>query len=476
MRKILCVLIALVLLLPFNLTLAEEEPAQSSEPIQDNEEQPEQPEQEQPVFSIDTQHVFEGMGKSYGEGYVPVVENENVKVILPLKLSEGAACEAITASLNLGDPSSSPFIYKNYIKDFSRATLIIEEQSISRYLVCFELDLSKERLNGNYPVTVDVKGTTEGGVAVTAQYTLYILINDGKNPNAPQPQAPKPISQPKLLIEAYQSNPSVVEAGTNCDIEVIIKNTSTSHSARNIKVSFQDASGEILPNETSSVYISKISKEEAKSCCFTLRVTEKAAVNAHMINVMMEYEYGNAVQATATDLIVLNVTQPIRLEYEQPTLPTKVTEGDNLPFSMNLMNLGKSTVYNALLKFQIPGLNNGGSVLVGNIAPGESKSGDTNLLVSSMNGKYGEALGKIILTYENESGKQFEKILDVQTTIEKKLEIIPASNENSTDKKADAFPWWYIAAGAAILIAGIALLVIKMIRSKKQREKDELLL
>lgn len=113
---------------------------------------------------------------------------------------------------------------------------------------------------------------------------------------------------------------------------------------------------------------------------------------------------------------------------------------------------------------------------MGNIAPGESKTGDTNLLVSSMDGKYGEALGKIILTYENESGKQFEKILDVQTTIEKKLEIIPASNENSTDKKADAFPWWYIAAGAAILIAGIALLVIKMIRSKKQREKDELLL
>lgn len=89
---------------------------------------------------------------------------------------------------------------------------------------------------------------------------------------------------------------------------------------------------------------------------------------------------------------------------------------------------------------------------------------------------FGEALGKIILTYENESGKQFEKLLDVKTTIEKKLEIIPASNENSTSKKADAFPWWYIAAGAAILIAGIALLVIKMIRSKKQREKDEQLL
>lgn len=314
MKKILCVLIVLVLLFPYNnLALAEEEPAQSSEPTQDNEEQTEQPQQEQqeaPVFSIDTQHVFEGMEKSFGDGYVPVVENNNVKVILPLKLSGDPVCEVITASLNLGDPSSSPFVYKNYIKDFNRKILLIDGQSVTRYLVCFELDLSKERLNGNYPVTVDVKGTTDNGTIVTAQYTLYILIDDGKNPNTPQPEAPKPVSQPKLLIEAYQSSPSVVEAGTNCEIEVIIKNTSTSHSARNIKVSFQDGSGEILPNETSSVYISKISKGEAESCCFALRVTEKAAANAHIINVLMEYEYGSAVPATATDIIILNVTQP----------------------------------------------------------------------------------------------------------------------------------------------------------------------
>ena len=51
---------------------------------------------------------------------------------------------------------------------------------------------------------------------------------------------------------------------------------------------------------------------------------------------------------TAADRIILPVRQPVRLAYEEPSLPARVTEGDTVPLTVMLMNLGKSAVYNVL--------------------------------------------------------------------------------------------------------------------------------
>ena len=106
---------------------------------------------------------------------------------------------------------------------------------------------------------------------------------------------------------------------------------------KNIKLSFQDGSGEILPATTGSVYIERIKRDESAECSFNIRVAEGANARVHVLTMTMEYENSDATAFSSSDTVILDVTQPIRLEYEQPTLPTKVTEGYNVSFSMNVM-------------------------------------------------------------------------------------------------------------------------------------------
>ena len=66
---------------------------------------------------IDNTNVYEGMEKSYSEGYVPVTEAEILKLVLPLKTTGDIKDNTITTGLYLGDGDSTPFIYKNYQKN-----------------------------------------------------------------------------------------------------------------------------------------------------------------------------------------------------------------------------------------------------------------------------------------------------------------------------------------------------------------------
>ena len=451
MKKLIIILVVLALLIPASTALAEEGTA---------------------GFAIDTQHVYPGMGKSYAQGYMPTVKDGTATVVLPLIVSSGA-CDTVTANLDLGDPSAAPFVFKNYVNDFAWGTYTVSGGEASCCLVTFSLALRADRVNGSYPVVVHVDGTTQDGSAFSGDFTLYVVIEDGKSAGVKVSQDTGSKPQPKLMVEGFTCSAEPLEAGAEATLTVTVKNTSTSQTVKNIKMSFQDNSGDILPATTGSVYIESIKKGESASCSFDIRVAEDASVGAHVLTVTMEYENSNAVAFTSSDTIVLDVTQPIRLEYEQPTLPAKVTEGDNVAFRMNVMNLGKGIVYNVLLTFEIPGLNNGGSVLAGNLQAGEASEVSTNLRVSSMDGEYGDTSGTIQISYENEAGERFKREIAVQTRIEKKIVTAPADNQQTKDKDDAAIPWWLLGMGALVIIGAVGLLLLKVAKSRRQREHDE---
>jgi hypothetical protein len=190
----------------------------------------------------------------------------------------------------------------------------------------------------------------------------------------------------------------------------------------------------------------------------------------HPATIMMEYEDSMGQACSASDRIILPVRQPVRLEYEEPALPPRVTQGDTVPFSITLMNLGKSTIFNALLKFEIPGLATGGSVLVGTISPGESQAGTTNFRVES--DSLGEVSGTLTLSYEDDYGEHYEKEITLATAIEKKMEAPPPSGEEKDD--ASRFPIWIAWAAGAVLLIAVTFFVIRWLKQKKAMEEDEM--
>jgi hypothetical protein len=423
-----------------------------------------------PALSIDSRHVYEGMEKSYAQGYLPTVSDGKATVVLPL-LSD-AVTGPLTVTVNLGDPASSPFVYKNYEKQFDKKSYTVENEAVACYLIRFSFALSTNRVNGSYPITLRVSGKTDDGEALSQEFMLYVTISDGIDPHAPEPEPTQvPSAQPKLMVENYKLDRDYLVAGESAAITVKIRNTSSSQPVKNIKLSFSDGSGEILPVGTGTQYRGQIAAGSTYSWSYDVTAMTTAQSKPHLVTILMEYEdsHGNAI--SASDRIVLEVRQPVRLEYEEPIMPVRVTQGDTPTLTMMLMNLGKSTIYNALLKFDIPGLSSGGSVLVGTIQPGDSQTGRANFRVGS--DVLGAVEGLLILSYEDEYGDYYEREVPLSTTIEQKLDTVPPV-DSGVASPVPGFLWVAYLVGGAVFLIMLYFLLSRFIKQKRAREEDEM--
>lgn len=279
-------------------------------------------------------------------------------------------------------------------------------------------------------------------------------------------------SQPKLMVEKYALDRDYLQAGESAEVTVSIRNTSGEQDVKNIKISFWEESAEILPAGTGAVYYKQIVKNSACSWSFGVTATAAAQSKPHPATVTMEYEDSSGNACSASDRIILQVRQPVRLSYEEPSFPVRVTKGDTPTLSITLHNLGKSAVNNALLKFEIAGLSSGGSVLVGSIPPGESKTGTAGFRVASE--QLGKVTGKLILSYEDEYGEHYEQEIPLSTTIREKKNAPLPQKSGAAKNAAKQQRRLIMAAAGALLLALICYFVIKWRKEKKEREDDEM--
>lgn len=117
-------------------------------------------------ISIINDIVYDGMNCSYQDGYIPSIENNTSKVVLPLKVSGDYKR---TLSVTSRTTDSSVFSGVNYNKTFER-------QSDGNYLVEFELPLNEDRKNGSYAVEFSA---TAGNS--TYSFTVYVVISGSDN-------------------------------------------------------------------------------------------------------------------------------------------------------------------------------------------------------------------------------------------------------------------------------------------------------
>ena len=195
MKKIsLLLAVMLITWLPIT-SLAEGDPSPS--PSAPPNETPEAGGQDEPsastvILSIDNSHMYDGMDKAYKDGYTPTVKDGVATVVVPLVADGEIKNSTLTVTPGLGDTSSSPFVFKNYQKTVTMQNNTVNggTGTVPSYLVIFSLPLTSGRINGVYPVTIDVQGTDMSGNAIQQSFTSYVTVTDGKDPNAePTPEA-----------------------------------------------------------------------------------------------------------------------------------------------------------------------------------------------------------------------------------------------------------------------------------------------
>jgi hypothetical protein len=447
---------------------------------------------EESILVIDNNNLYQGMAKTYSQGYLPKVEGGRVNVLLPLRLSNALDVTAlkndtITVTLDLGNPENSPFVFGNYESTvgLKEHTVNNGAKKVSTYLVNLSLPLDSDRKNGKYPIAVKVKYMTLDGTPGEQIFTVYVTIKDGTDPNAPSTPVITPKQQPKVIISKYKVTPEVAEAGEEFDVSFTLENTSDSVNVQNLKITLKPEGTDLIVEEQSNTkYLKSLGKDKTKEFKFHLKVRQDAQPKPQKIIVNLEYEDSEAKPIATSEEILVQVKQPIRIKFDTPNIPAAVNAGDTLPLSLNVFNMGKSTLNNVMCRVEASGLMPEGSSFLGNMEPGASKTAEIFVFVGTKDmskseegeiietpsedgEKYGKASGVIHITYEDEFGKEYKEDISFDTNINPPS--VPETAPQTEVVQPKASQWWISVVIAAIIIAGIVVVMVLAQRKRKKK-------
>lgn len=489
MKRILCIALCVLLLgsmTPAAFAEGESDPAdpavQSGEPEPGTSGEP-APAQPAPAaaLTLDTENIYDGMDTAYRNGYTPVVAEGAAVVVLPLVSSGELSGGRLTASVELGDAAATPFVYKNYQREFSLTSQPINgtEETRSVYYVRFDLTLSDGRINGTYPVTLHVTAQDVSGANLSQDYTTYVTITDGIDPNAADepvdepssepvsaPAEETPTSAPVVLVTGYSIAPSPVEAGGSFEATVTLQNTSTIKSVQNMVVTVEAGDANFtLRNDSDTLYIGKLGKGESTELKFNYDVGQNTPEGQYTFNLGLSYDDPEAVNLSSSGRFSVSVVQPLEVEMTMPKVAASVHAGDTVPLSFQVLNLGRSKVYNVRCEVAGFGLLPTTAAFVGDMEPGTEGEASLNLFIGTKDmsegytgtEQYGSTTGTVTLSYENAAGEAFTQEFTFDTTIEKPVTASPQPSADAEQETAGQ--WWMSVAifGGILAAAGIAV-------------------
>ena len=367
---------------------------------------------------VDQYAVISGMGKSWYQGYEPNVKNNTMTIYLPIKTDLESP---ITASIALTDPN----VY--LLSSQPKAVTVNKKDGI--YPVKLILSLQKDRRNGDYPAIVTLKS---GDKTETIPYT--IRIRDGRGSH----EALSPV------ISDVTGNLDVGGAGS---VSMTITNPTSTLSLTDGVLTITDPTGEVLMTGSDRFPIPEILPGEAVTVSVPMTVLGNAAIRHHPLNLKLSYQVCG-IEKTWEESFTVPVTQKIRLEHGDVQLPPAIA-GELGNLTLPLMNLGKGELSNILVKLETPAANVQ-SVLVGSIAPGETKQ--AQLTFTPFADSVGIHSGTVTISCEDAYSNTFEEFLEVSLTVD---EPLPEPEEDVPEKEKANPATIFLTILCALLIAGL---------------------
>lgn len=427
-------------------------------------------------LSIDNRNIYEGMNKSYSQGYSPTVQNGTATIILPVICDGTLKGNTVTATPNLGEPSASPFSYQNYQKDIvlSQNTVNKGMGSVASYYIRFDLALINERFNGVYPVEITVSGKADDGSIVTKTFTAYATITDGKDPNAGS-ETEAPTSQPIIIVAKHHISPLPVQAGQEITATITLKNTSETKSVQNMTVTAGcDSPNLTLLNDSNVFYIKHLGRGETLDIELKYKTDLETPAGKYDINLAIVYDNSDAQTLSSTGVVTAEVRQQVLVQLETPAIPKEVNAGDTLALSFSVLNLSRGKIFNVRCVLEAPGFIPSGTAFIGNMEAGTAASGDMDVFIGTKDmtegyegeDKYGFTSGSITLIYEDAAGQEYTEEAEFSTAINAPVITQTSAPEEEPEK---AGQWWISILIGAVVTGGLAALLI--IRGKR-RVKD----
>ncbi len=406
---------------------------------------------------IDSRNLYDGMDRTYADGYVPRVVNGKVYIILPLlgQTYDGK----VTVTADLGTTVDSPFVFGNYSQTAT---------GWGKYVFTLEIPLVSERIKGSYPVTLKADYLDVLGQQKQQSFTVHVTITDGKNPPDPNDVPKQTVEKPELFISACTVNPDTVGGEEEFSVDVTIDNIGAIR-ARSVRLSYGSEAAGIVPVETNSaMHLPNIASGKSEAVSFNLRTTKDVLAGEQPFYITLDYVdlYGGVYTNTRTFLV--HVTQPTEMSYDSVSLPREVTAGETISLPANVFNIGKSTLRNVTVNLSGAGLYPTSSVFLGDIQPGQAGYGEMKVFIGMLSmtegytESYGRATGAYVISYTDDAGEAHT--VEQQLSTEIKQPVI-AGEKTEAEKKAEeeqkrAMSQWWVSALVAFAIIAIVVALI----------------
>lgn len=409
-----------------------------------------------------------------GEGAIPdivferivspqsaVSANEDFSISLDLKNNGGAAAKNIKVSLT----AEAGIIIKSMNPVYITSLNSKEDRNIS-----FRLFASDDSATKNYPIALKVEyEDVFGGKYETTQYVGAFVENSAGK------------TVPRIIIDNYSMDPFPVNAGEEFTLKMSYLNTSKMVDVSNIKVTVSSEDGIFTPTETGNTfYIESIPSKHNVERELKLNAKPDAEQKSYLLNVTFEYEDGNGNDYTAKETISIRVLQSPRLVIGELNIMPDVFVGQPIPIYVDFYNMGKSILYNLMVKVEGEFQGEGLSYYVGNFESGRSDFFDTQIMPSMP----GAQKGSILFSFEDANGDPVEIRKEFDLNVMEMVQEAPMFGEGGMPigpgmdfpgaegmmGKPKTSPWIYVGIGAGVLIAGAVVFII--LRKRHIRRKE----
>jgi len=363
------------------------------------------------AVSLDEHALLEGMELSWYQGYSPIIRHNTLYLHLPIR--EEAFAGEITADIALTDP------HVFLLADPGKEVTVSPKNGI--YPLVFRLSLEKNRRNGDYPAVITLKGKNAAGVEILETLPYVIRIRDGRESH-------------ESFTPLITGVTGELEPGREGLVSVTLTNPTTTLSMTDGELALEDPSGQILMAGADRISVPEVLPGQSVTVSVPVTVLGDAQLLPHRLSVNLGYRILER-EAQWTGQFTVPVNQNIRLEQGAPQLPEAIA-GDLATLTLPLMNVGKGTLENVLVKLEMDAVLTPQSVLVGTLGPGETKQ--AKLTFTPGPDSLGTHSGTVTVTCEDAYGNPSTQVTALTLTV---TAPIPANASSQTQETPKASPW-----------------------------------
>lgn len=341
----------------------------------------------------------------------------------------------------------------------------------------------------NYAIGFTVKyetgALTDEDAVEYQSFMQYVGVNVN-NPESDKKDEDKK-SVPKIIISRYESDPIVVKAGQNFDLNIAFLNTHSERMIKNVKayltaVNETEKKGNVFTpvGASNTFYIDEIAPKSEVEEHLTFYTVPDADPRNYIITVNFEYEDEEGTEYKSTEQFGINVKQTTKIDTGDINIPTEGFVGQPISVYFDFFNTGKVTLSNLLIKMEGEFDMSNTSSYYSNFQPGYSDMYDMMFTPNEA----GQKSGRIVFSYEDDSGEMIEEYREFSVNVmemggldmpDQGMEMTPVEEEKGIFGKIVDFikkPVFIISASVAVVV--IVLIIVLTVRRvrKKRREID----